>query len=125
MRYWIGLTSGALSNADDPLNNYIMFRYSYPAGVTGFRAVTDNGTQNIAAGNVSGVTIATNTDYTLKIRVTGGNTVWFSVNGGSETQVTSNVTSSDMGFTVQGINSAAGSTHSINVGKFYCEQSQG
>lgn len=78
MRLWVGFTSDDVTNADDPGCLACAFRYS--TGIDGnFYAVTDDGATLTAID--TGVEVVANTVYILMIKVEGGTTVKFYING--------------------------------------------
>lgn len=91
IRFWIGLThASAFIDADDmaALQHYAAFRYSTVAGDSGWVGATKDGTtQNVTSTVAS---IAANTEYLLKIRLTS-TACYFSVNGGTEVASSSNL----------------------------------
>jgi len=128
-RVFVGLISAAPANANDSGGNHIGFRYSTVTGdtgvSTGWRATTRNGTTNtIAAANVGGgAAVAVDTTYVLKWRVDStNNTVYMSVNGGTEDAVTATLPAATTNLGFASYINATGTNKSINFGRFYCEQ---
>jgi hypothetical protein len=92
LSYWIGIFNGNPGTGDSLAANGIGFRYSTVAGDGGWVGVTYDGTQAVT-GTVS--SIAANTRYALRIRKVSG-TVFFSVNGGTETSTSTHVPTNDV-----------------------------
>ncbi len=92
VRLWCGLTDAAtIPTADNPANtNMITFRYSTAAADGGWVGVCQTAAAQTVSGTVA--SIATSTAYTLQMQVNaaGGN-VDFSVNGGANTNVSTNL----------------------------------
>ena len=92
VRYWIGLTSAALTDVDAiaGATEFIGFRWSTVTADVGWRPVTkDSSTQNtgVAIG-----TVAADTKYKLKFRVdSAGGVVYFSVNDSAEQILNANL----------------------------------
>jgi hypothetical protein len=130
-RIYVGLTSAAVANANDPGGNFIGFRFSNVAGDTGtglgWRADTRNGTTNtVGAANIAGsANVAVSTAYLLKFRVdtTSGN-VYLSVNGSAEDVVSATVpaATTDLGAILQ-IQNTDANADTILINRFACEQS--
>lgn len=99
MRFWFGLTSVAIANSDtqgSASNGAVGIRYSTVAGDTGFVGFTNNAVGGVGGGSsVTAAlnTIATNTEYRLRIRFVraGTPTAYFSVNDGTEIALTANI----------------------------------
>lgn len=90
MRIMIGLTDTTFVNADDQggTTDYVAFRYSTVAGDGGWVGMSRDGTTHSVTAVVA--TIAVDTAYKLKIRKVGSS-VFFSVNGGTEVEKTTNL----------------------------------
>lgn len=101
VRMWVGLTSAQMTDSDTAPGHFMGFRFSTVAGDTGWTPITRDGATQNAATTIG--TVAANTAYRLKIRCTSGH-VFFSVNGGTETDVTSNLPTStqDLGVNHRG-----------------------
>ena len=91
-KYWIGLfnqrTRGTLSSDTEPTTDFAAFRYSTAATDTNWQAVTRDGANTTVTD--LGTAVTTDTAYHLKIRMTSS-AVFFSIGGGTETQVTANL----------------------------------
>ena len=91
-KYWIGVfntkTTPTLSSDTAPATNFAAFRFSTAASDTKWQYVTRDGAATTVTD--SGVTVTADTEYHLKVRISGS-TVYFSINGGSETAVTANI----------------------------------
>lgn len=96
LRIWIGLTDANFTDNDTQASgNHIAFRYSTVVPDAGWVASTrDGATQSTTA---VGPALATDTRYVLKIRVSGSS-VFFSVNGGTEVEKTTNIPASTTAF---------------------------
>ena len=83
-KYWIGLfnskTTPTLSSDTAPTTNFAAFRFSTAATDTRWKYVTRDGASTTVTD--SGVTVTADTEYHLKVRISGS-TVYFSINGGS------------------------------------------
>lgn len=90
IRLWLGLISSVNTNSDTLAAHGACFRYSTVAGDAGFVPVTrDGATQNVGASLGS---IVADTVYRFRIRTLDSGVTWlFSINGGTETSVTTNV----------------------------------
>lgn len=123
VRFWIGMTNSAPTNADDlgGATKYIMFRYSTVAGDAGWVGVArDGAAQSVTA--IAG-TIAINTTYLLKIRMSDdGTTAYFSVNGGDEIPLTTNLPAgtTTLGWAIS-LFTTENVAKSINISRMFCE----
>jgi hypothetical protein len=91
-RFWLGFFSIAPTNVDDlaGATQGIAFRYSAPAGDTGWRAVCDDGTSATVSTNLT--TVTADTRYLLRIRMdSAAGIAYFSINNGAETAVSTNL----------------------------------
>lgn len=88
-RIWIELTDQAngSANSDTASGNSIAFRYSSVVDATKWFGVARDGVTQVT---VASDAIATNTYYKLKIRISG-TTAFFSVNGGTEVSLATNL----------------------------------
>lgn len=80
VRYWIGLTNAAFTDADNQVTKMVGFRYSTVAADGGWRGVCDDGTTQTLTSTVAA--IAANTFYTFKIDCSDANNAVFSIDGG-------------------------------------------
>jgi len=87
VRMWVGFFPSTPSNSDDPPNHSAGFRFSSVAGDTGWRPITRDTATN-AGTNIG--TVTAGQMYWLRIRCVSGH-VYFSVDGGTEQDVTSNL----------------------------------
>ena len=91
-KYWIGIfnqrTRPTLSSDTAPTTDFAAFRFSTAVPDTNWQAVTRDGSATTVTD--MGVAVTTDTAYHLKIRMTSS-AAFFSINGGSETQVTANL----------------------------------
>ena len=91
-KYWIGVfnqrTRPTLSSDTAPTTDFAAFRFSTAVPDTNWQAVTRDGSATTVTD--MGVAVTTDTAYHLKIRMTSS-AAFFSINGGSETQVTANL----------------------------------
>lgn len=97
-RYWIGLTTADAAASDTAAGIFVGFRYSQ-ATDTGWRPILRNGATQGAGTNIG--TLATSTDYKLRIRVDSANArAYFSVNDGAEQLFSTNfpTITTEMGF---------------------------
>ena len=94
-RHWHGLAFGTVTNnnsdvepvsSSDPLNVWCLFRFSTNAGDTTWQAMTCDGT-GVTTISDTGVAVAADTDYHMKIRVVYGDGVYFSVNSSAEVRI--------------------------------------
>lgn len=118
-RFWVGLTDTSIGSVDSPAGNHIAFRYSTGAGDPGWvGSVRDGVTQNVS-GQVAA--IAANTNYLLKIRVVGTRT-FFSVDGGTEVSLATNVPAGTtaLGFQVT-ITTLEAASKILNISRHFCE----
>lgn len=90
LRLWSLFTNTALSNADDigGGSQYFGFRYSTGASDPGWVGVVRDGSAQAVSGSVA--SIAINTVYKLKCRVTPS-AIYFSVNDGAEVSLSSHL----------------------------------
>lgn len=119
VRIWVGLFSTTTSiDADTSPGHCAAFRFSSVAGDTGWRPCTRDGATQTTATAIG--TVVADTEYHLKIRcvITGTPTVYFSVNGGTETAQTANLPTSTqaLGLTARVIAQAA-SARNISVAR--------
>lgn len=107
LRFFLGLFPSAPTNADTPPNNSICFRYSAPAADGGWRGICRDAAAQTVSAQI-GPTLAANTRYMLKFRKQGS-TVYFSVDNGPETAISTNlpVSTTDLGFAVRVITNVA------------------
>lgn len=101
MRIWVGLASSTFPNSGDDLGDEgAVFRYSPGAGDTSWTPVTrDATTQNV--GTAIGPPLTADTIYRLRIWTVNDGATWkFSVDGGVEQNVSTNVPqpNEDMGW---------------------------
>ncbi len=119
VRYWFGLTSANLTDTDtlgSAANGSIMFRFSTAAGDGGWVGATqlNGGANQTVTATILAIAAATN--YRLRIRFvrTGTPTVYFSVNDGVETAVTTNIPATGSTyFPIFGLTTKANVTRSI------------
>lgn len=110
-RLWIGLIDADLTNVDTLAagREFIGWRFSTVAPDTGWRPVLNDGTTQNTGAAIG--TVAASTVYKLKARVVSGGTptVFFSVNDGAETALTTNFPPStqDLGLVVRCIDTTA------------------
>lgn len=88
VRLWVGLTSLQFPDADTHTGHTAAFRFSSVAGDTGWRPVTRDGTTQNTGSNIGTVVAATR--YRLRIRF-AGSSVLFSVDGGTEQELSANI----------------------------------
>jgi hypothetical protein len=100
-------------------SKYIGFRYSTIAGDGGWVGVSRDGTTLSVTATVAPINASTK--YKLKIRKSGG-TVFFSVNGGAEISLASNIpaAATAFGIDLEVTNAVAGSTHPILFSRYRC-----
>lgn len=118
IRIWIGVSdTGSFDDGDNPVLLCIAFRFSTVAGDAGWRpAVRDSGGQTLAAAIG---TVAADTYYKLRIRRVGTD-AFFSVNGGSETTISSGVPSgTSLMWWCAVIYSQAAAAKDLNVAQAY------
>jgi hypothetical protein len=120
LRLFVGLFPSAPTNADNPPNNSICFRYSALAADGGWRGICRDASAQTVSAQI-GPTLAASTKYVLKIRKQGSS-VFFSVNNGAETAITTNLPAdtTDLGFTVRVITNVA-VAKSIKVSRLHCD----
>lgn len=105
MRFWIGLTSAAVGNTDDPGaagTSFIGFRYSTVAADGAWLAATADGGSTTTL--TTGVGITTSTSYLFQFRVDSGlGIVYFSVNDSTEVQLSATLPAvgTDLGIQVR------------------------
>lgn len=118
IRIWAGFASVSIANADDPLGFWMAFRYSTVASDPGWVGVTDDGATQTVSGKVAD--IATDTNYRLTIRC-AGTSVFFSVDGGSEVEMTANLpaTTAEVGVTV-GCANVGGVARVLSISRLAC-----
>lgn len=87
-RWWVGLSSAAIGNGDTAAQRTIGFRYSTNVPDGGWVGVMYDGTTQSVSGTIA--SIATGTNYKMRIRGDGASNAFFSINGGAETQMSSN-----------------------------------
>lgn len=114
LRIWIGICNADLNvNADDEggTTQYMAFRYSSVVPDGGWVGVCRDGTTQSAA-TATVAAIAASTRYKLKIRK-AGSSVFFSVNGGTEQSISSNLPAAGtgLGFAAHWYNSVNSTTH--------------
>lgn len=112
VRCWVGLTASQFTDSDTIATNSVAFRFSSVAGDAGWTPVCRAaGSQTV--GTTIGTVVAT-TPYRLKIRITAS-TIYFSVNGGTEQGLMTNLpTNTTDVFTMQ--RAFAQATSARNVG---------
>jgi hypothetical protein len=122
VRWWIGLTSAVPTNVDDLAagTKAIMFRYSTAAGDAGWLASVDDGAS--VSSTATGVPLAANTQYKLRIRVNWATQLaYFSVNGAAEIAISvSALSGTKLGFTVVAWTLAAAAKNLL-FSRAYCE----
>jgi hypothetical protein len=101
VRMWVGITSALMTDSDTASGQFMGFRFSTVAGDTGWTPVTRDATTQTAGTTIG--TVTADTPYHLKIRCTSGS-AFFSVNGGVETEITTNlpVSTQDLGINHRG-----------------------
>lgn len=105
MRFWIGITSAAIGNTDNPGGagtSFAGFRYSTVAVDPAWMAVTADGAATSTL--TTGVGITTSTAYLFQMRVDSANgIVYFSVNDSTEVTLSANLpaTTTELGFQVR------------------------
>jgi hypothetical protein len=123
VRYFVGLTSAALTDADAiaGATEFIGFRWSTVTADVGWRPVTkDSTTQN--TGTAIG-TVAADTKYKLKFRVdSGAGIVYFSVNDSAEQSLNANLPAAgtNLGVVVRVFTQTA-AIRQINLSRVYVE----
>ena len=117
-RYWIGFIQGATQNVDNlSTTSGMLFRYSSVAGDPGWVAVTSNGSSQTVSGKIADV--AASTRYILRIRCSGSS-VFFSVNGGPETEMTATLPAltQQLGIAVT-VHTNEAVSKTIDINRFY------
>ena len=92
VRIWCMLVDTATNNSDNlggVGGSGVGFRYSTVAGDSGWVGVTRDGATQTVSAAVAG--IAVSTEYRLRIRIPEITSAFFSVNGGTEVEVTTNL----------------------------------
>lgn len=120
LRFWVGFIQVATQNVDNlSTTKGMLFRYSSVAGDPGWVAVTSNGTSQTVSAKIAD--IATNTRYILRIRCSGSS-VFFSVNGGTEVEVTATLpdTTQQLGVAVT-VHTNEAVAKTIDINRFYVE----
>lgn len=122
IRIWILMSDTATSGSADDLggtSKYMGFRFSTVAGDGGWVGVCRDGTTQSVTATVAA--IAASTQYKLKIRKSGSS-VFFSVDGGTEVQQTSNLpaAATEFGIDLMAANAVAGATHPIKFSRYRC-----
>lgn len=106
LRLWVGFTSAQFPNGDTLTSDGACFRYSTVAGDAGWTPVTyDDTTQTV--GTAIGPTPTADTIYRLRVWTVNGGATWkFSVDGGVEQNVSTNVPrlTEDMGWGCRVVN---------------------
>lgn len=119
VRFWLGLTSIALTNSDTAAGSFVGFRFSTVTGDGGWLPVARDGATQ--SNGVAIGTVATSTIYKLRIRIISGTPMaFFSVNDGGEQAYGTNLPaiSTDLGVVCRVIPQAA----AIKILNFsYCE----
>ncbi|MEO8609541.1 MAG: hypothetical protein ABI690_16740 [Chloroflexota bacterium] len=120
LRLFVGLFATAPTNADNPPNNSICFRYSAPAADGGWRGVSRDAAAQTVSAQI-GSNLAANTKYTLKFRKQGS-TVYFSVDNGAETAISTNLPAdaTDLGVGVRVIATAA-AIKNLKLSRLHCD----
>lgn len=125
LRVWIGLTSAAIGNTDDPGGagtSFIGFRYSTVAADPAWMAVTSDGaTTNTSS---TGQGLSTSTAYRMYFWVDSANgQVHFSVNESGPTTLSANLpaTTTELGFQVR-METRENVAKNLLISRMYCEQ---
>jgi hypothetical protein len=118
-RIWIELTDqgNGSANSDTASGNSIAFRYSSVVDATKWFGVARDGVTQVT---VASDAIAVDTYYKLKIRISG-TTAFFSVNGGVEVSLATNLPAATVGlkWNVDIFNTAGTLDRSISVGSMF------
>ncbi len=120
LRLFVGLFATAPTNADNPPNNSICFRYSAPAADGGWRGICRDAAAQTVSAQI-GANLAANTRYVLKFRKEAS-TVYFSVDNGSETAVATNLPAgaTDLGMAVRVIATVA-AIKNLKLSRLHCD----
>ena len=99
----------------------IGFRYSTPASDTGWTGFCQDGNTGSTSNTGSLNTISANTQYSLRMRTVSG-IAYFSVDGGAETSVLTNVPTSNTPamWSFEIWNTSTGGTKSVEIGRVSC-----